>query len=266
MNGQFDFGEITPIKYFLGIGFVLACLFWVIDDDGLAWHLRFLQWQFQVLLPIIILIFTQLALDKIDAFRRLNSWVKLIISGLIGCIIFVPFALQLDIWLGNESLEARSYSTALLQELFAIALPITASWCAINAPWVMGFKIVRAGSQEQTITSEKVNKDDDNSVKAKFLQLVPDNIRGDVIYLKSELHYLKVQTTKGKALILYNLKDAIAELPTDSGLQTHRSYWVTKKYIQSFTKKGREGILTLEKRPEVPVSRARVETVKALVN
>jgi DNA-binding LytR/AlgR family response regulator len=47
-----------------------------------------------------------------------------------------------------------------------------------------------------------------------------------------------VVTLKGQMLILHNLKDANSELPVDLiGIQTHRSFWVNIKYIDSIIEK-----------------------------
>ena len=93
------------------------------------------------------------------------------------------------------------------------------------------------------------------------MQQLDDSIRGQLLYLKAELHYLLVVTDKGKALLLYNLKDAIDELSGVVGMQVHRSWWVAADAVQSMQRNGRQGELALKGGQVVPVSRNRVKAV-----
>ena len=83
--------------------------------------------------------------------------------------------------------------------------------------------------------------------------------------LKAELHYLEVITDKGKALILYNLKDAMSELDHLDGFQPHRSFWVSAKHVERFEPKGRQGVLHLEGGLKVPVSRRRMNDIRETI-
>jgi DNA-binding LytR/AlgR family response regulator len=97
----------------------------------------------------------------------------------------------------------------------------------------------------------------------EFLAKFSYKIGIDIIYLMSELHYIRVVTLKGEMLILYNLKDAISELPVDLiGIQIHRSFWVNLKYIEKIIKKKLQNILILSNGKSVPVSRRRLSLVK----
>ena len=79
--------------------------------------------------------------------------------------------------------------------------------------------------------------------------------------LKSELHYLQVVTDQGSSLILYNLGDAIDQLPRPIGVTVHRSYWVAMDAIEKLEKRGRQGELSLRNGQRVPVSRNRMAEV-----
>ena len=80
--------------------------------------------------------------------------------------------------------------------------------------------------------------------------------------LKSELHYLQVVTDSGSALILYNLSDAVAQMPPALGMTVHRSYWVAFDAIEAFNRRGRQGELRLVNGERVPVSRNRLAEVE----
>jgi len=135
------------------------------------------------------------------------------------------------------------------------------SWIAINAPWLLGFQLTRSeknyeveSGDSPTFTQQGPNPE--------FYNLLPENIQGELIYLKAELHYLKVVTVNGSALILFNLKDAILQLNKIQGFKTHRSFWVAKSHIKNFSKTGRQGKLQTSNDEEIPVSRNRLKLIQ----
>lgn len=73
----------------------------------------------------------------------------------------------------------------------------------------------------------------------------------DLMYIKSEDHYLNVFGTDGKShLVRGKLSQIILELPPNF-VKCHRSYIVNTNYIQSVS----QGSLTLKNKEEIPVSR-----------
>lgn len=95
------------------------------------------------------------------------------------------------------------------------------------------------------------------------MTLVPEEKQGELLFLKSELHYLQVVTERGTTLILYNLSDAILQIPAEVGMSIHRSYWVSFNAIKQLTRKGRQGTLHLKDGQTLPVSRNRLKDVSA---
>ena len=73
--------------------------------------------------------------------------------------------------------------------------------------------------------------------------------------------YLRVVTDRGSALILYNLGDAVRQMPGDIGMLVHRSYWVALESIEQLVRRGRQGELRLADGSRVPVSRNRLAEV-----
>ena len=68
-------------------------------------------------------------------------------------------------------------------------------------------------------------------------------------------------TDRGSALILYNLGDAVRQIPGDSGMLVHRSYWVAIESIEQLVRHGRQGELRLADGSLAPVSRNRLAEV-----
>lgn len=89
-----------------------------------------------------------------------------------------------------------------------------------------------------------------------FLERLPLRLRGAELYaVQAEDHYLRLHTSRGSALILMRLADAVEELEGVEGAQTHRSWWVAKEaVIDAMYGRGRAE-LTLKGGARVPVSR-----------
>ena len=292
MNGQFPIGTISPWRYFASIGFFLACLLSISDDDNvLPYWLNFVVWQVQVFSCLSFFIVTHTLMKGVLA--RQNDIVKLAISSVIAVTIYVPFSLLRDVYIEQET----TYTLyALFEEWQNMAPVALISWVAINLPWLSGFQIKRteknpSQSKEKyqaidNVANKNINKTiepltinpepaepavepQDNSATPPdhdFLKIAKiDNI-DSLICLKAELHYLKVVTEQEQHLILYNLKDAIEALSNiDKKLsegQTHRSYWVNSNHAEKLLRKNREGELVLSNQDKVPVSRANMKKVK----
>jgi DNA-binding LytR/AlgR family response regulator len=67
-------------------------------------------------------------------------------------------------------------------------------------------------------------------------------------------------------MFLYNLKDAIEELPSDAGVQIHRSHWVSRDHLKDLTKRNGSFEATLSNGKRLPVSRRKYAEVKDLVS
>lgn len=112
-------------------------------------------------------------------------------------------------------------------------------------------------------TKDKVELSD---VSANDIKLQVDhNLIGELIYLKSELHYLLVVGTAGKDLILYNLRDAIEDIPVDMGARVHRCYWVNYSPIRKVIKTGRQAQIVMSNAAKIPVSRNNIEAFKQYI-
>jgi hypothetical protein len=195
---------------------------------------------------------------------RKRTVVPLVISGLVGGFLFSFPAVTIDIVFQNEAIPPSQSTlfSSWLNELQAVILPVCITWVAINTPWVLGLRLID-GSSEQNVNPQGSISLELHS-RPSFAQLVDSRVWGDLLYLKSEMQYLKVVTVKGQDLILYSLRDAISELPETAGLQVHRSYWVAYSSIKSFRNKGRQGVLGLADHTEIPVSRTNVNRVQSI--
>lgn len=264
---SFELGDIAPAKYFAGVAVLLAFLFSLVANNEDAPYLtNLLQWLFQSIVPMTLMVLSFKLVLSATIFNQLNPWIRLFFAGCAGALLFVPLALLLDLWLGHDPVPTSGMAVlcALVDEAAGVMPPVVLCWLAINAPWVLGFKVVKT-QQPTEVQAELPQEQSDITSNAKrLLDLLPATKRGDILYLKSELHYLMVVTTAGQSLILFNLKDAIAICNSLDGFQPHRSYWVKKSAIRAFRKAGRAGVLVLSNGSEIPVSRNNVNEVASL--
>ena len=72
----------------------------------------------------------------------------------------------------------------------------------------------------------------------------------------------RLHTSLGEALILLRLADAVRELASVEGLQTHRSWWVAKQGLADVTRGDGRVTLKLKSGVEAPVSRTYQKAVK----
>lgn len=266
MNGTFRFGEVRPVDYFVTVALVSGIAFGLISStDGFVAHaISLTQWTLQTTLGIGLIVLAHRGLQQFAAFERLGPWQQLLLSGLTGAALFTPPALMIDLVFEGEPLPASFAAVLLtaLDEYTGAVVPMTVVWVAINAPFVMGFRFVHAPADPETAADAKEEATPD-AVMPAFMQLVDVRHRGTVIYMKAELHYVLVVTDVGKELILYSLRDAIAELNLD-GFQSHRSWWVNRRYVESFQREGRQGYLRLSTGERVPVARSQLQAAAAL--
>ncbi len=96
----------------------------------------------------------------------------------------------------------------------------------------------------------------------RLAQRLPVEIRGQVICLEMQDHYVRVHTDRGSAMLLLRLQDAIAELDVSAGRQVHRSWWVLDEAVESFDMVRRAGSIRLRNGLAVPVSRRYLQDVR----
>lgn len=266
MNGQINLGQLQPVKYFLSVAILIGLMFaFVAPDDTLAygWLVHAVHWQLQTVVPMFFAIAIHFLLSRFGLLRQLNPWATLFITGLLTGLLFAPIGLISDLSLTSEVIN-ESAGAALMDELIAIVPPIIVFWIAVNAPFILGWRVNKVAALGEEISgdsNQELLEDNKTNAAPAFIELIPEEKRGDIILLKSELHYLLVITEQGKSLILYSLKNAISELQNIEGIQPHRSYWVNRAYIVSINKNGREGEIIMDNGTKVPVSRARMREV-----
>ena len=81
------------------------------------------------------------------------------------------------------------------------------------------------------------------------------SLRGDLVALEAEDHYVRLHHPSGSTLILHRFSDAVAEVDSSAGLQVHRGWWVAKGAVAGTFMRGGKRWLKLSNGMEIPVSR-----------
>ena len=93
-------------------------------------------------------------------------------------------------------------------------------------------------------------------------RLKPEN-RAPVLHLTVADHYTEVTTSRGRELVLLRFSDALEELGDTPGLQVHRSHFVADAHVEKLLRADGRMAVVLKDGREIPVSRSRVEAVRA---
>lgn len=95
-----------------------------------------------------------------------------------------------------------------------------------------------------------------------LLDQLPAELGSEIIALEMEDHYVRVHTALGSALVLMRLRDAMALVGGQEGMQVHRSWWVARAAVEDAVRDGRNIRLRLARGIEAPVARAQVASLR----
>lgn len=88
----------------------------------------------------------------------------------------------------------------------------------------------------------------------RIVARVRPHLRGRLLALQADAHYVRVHTDRGTDLVLYRFGDAVAEMDAGAGAQVHRSWWVARDAVTGTDPERPE--LVLANGLRVPVSRS----------
>lgn len=234
-------------------GFVIAAIVGLLlnfvgalDTGGLPLLQRLAYWEILMLSGAMIGLGVSEAVEKWGRLRAKPS----LEMPLIAVLIALPLTFMV---VGTSSLffETPPPSPQALLVMFGITFFISLVMTALNYFIHWPGKVV-AG------TPQPIQAPQPEAITTRFADRLPLSVRAaKIIALEAEDHYLRVHLEGGQStLILMRLSDAIAELPADTGAQTHRSWWVAKDAVRGVTKSDGRATLALDAQLEAPVSRS----------
>ena len=95
-----------------------------------------------------------------------------------------------------------------------------------------------------------------------LLVRLPVELRGPLVRMSMQDHYVEVETTRGSTLILLRLADAIRETEGVAGVQIHRSHWVAIDGVERVHRSGGKIFIETRSGVRLPVSRTYLSAVR----
>jgi hypothetical protein len=232
----------------IGIGVVMAIIA-PLQTDQIGLLPRLAYWQ------ILMLSGATLGLgitELVERWGRLHRWPWLEVP-LIGTLIALPLTM---IVMGTGAMFFGVNASGIFRFSYNFGITALIS-IAITA---LGHAINGNKDREPQIMSSAVPVTETAAPmqQNRFTERLPLPVRSlPITALQAEDHYLRVHFAGGQStLILMRLSDAIAELPSDKGAQTHRSWWVSKDAVCNVVKGDGRATLTVGNGIEAPVSRS----------
>ncbi len=254
---------------YYGTGMVILILVFTALDpsasEGLGILDRALFWTAHIGSGLLILILCQSALSRTRLFENQPIWVRVVMAGALGALVFTPAALALDQIFPDFDPDPEEGTLGLLGmmvgEFSNFLVPFTGSWLLLNTPKLMEATQAQlpAGDGEVEIAQEA--SDTPSSLSPvrddTFLSRIPARLGREIVALSAELHYLRVHTALGEALILYSFGQAVADMENiaTAGMRVHRSHWVALDHVAALEKQGERLVCVLPGSLRFPVSR-----------
>jgi DNA-binding LytR/AlgR family response regulator len=151
-------------------------------------------------------------------------------------------------WALVQIRPGRVITAANLPMLFLSVLAVQAI-IVMLAAWVTVRAVESAHSASAAATG--------GHVRGRLAQA----LRGDLIALEAEDHYVRLHHRSGSTLILHRFSDALAEIDPAAGLQVHRGWWVADAAVTGTFVRGGKRWLKMNNDLEIPVSRPHLRRV-----
>jgi len=228
------------------------------SSEGLGTLNALVFWFAHVGCGLAVLAWTQQALGWIPRFGTLASGAQVIIGGMIGAIVFIPVAFGLDL-LFQPPVTSDDVSAGAVYEIWnefkQIVVPFVLFWLLVNAPTLV-----------QLNRDQNVGEDGSAEISAdrtaEFWQKVPKSLGRDLIAISAELHYLRVHTAVGDALILFAFGRVVELLDGPDTCQIHRSHWVRLPHVTDIVTGKGTMTCVLDNGLTFPVSRSHRKALK----
>lgn len=203
------------------------------------------------------------------AMHLLQPWkprpLIILLSGhTISCLITLPYIS----WLIGAFASQWPESGLEVQPTSLLAASYWAYWLRAGAVWLgtnylfdrlLGlpryrYDAISPGAARDAAESDAAVAASSGNRPA-FLERVPAAVSlPEVIAVKAEQHYIRVITPTRSYLVLHRFSDALCELPSNDGLQLHRSWWVRRDAIRRVRQNSRKMSVILQTGEEIPVS------------
>jgi hypothetical protein len=237
-------------------------------SDGFGLPARLVFWLAHVSSALFLFELAQIYLGRIALFERLKPLALIMLVGVMGAFLFAIFnLLVLDrvVFLTGGLMDPEPVSFyGLMEELRDSGTKSVLFWVLLNSPRL----IIIAQQTDMDVVDQQPRPDvdpvladaTDRSAEVggpllDLLSRLPRRIGTDIVAISADLHYLRVYTTAGEALILMSIGRAVEALSVIQGQRVHRSHWVALDHVLSLESDGDRVLCRLKTGLELPVSR-----------
>jgi hypothetical protein len=244
-------------------------------SSGLGLTARIVFWLAHVASALLLFELAQISLGRIAMFERLPPLLLVMAVGVVGAILFSVFNLLLldrIAFLVGDPTDLEPISIpGLIQELRDSGATSVLFWVLLNSPRLIMIAQQKdadgadASSTEVTSTQTDAANAPTRSSRPllDLLSRLPRRIGTDIVAISAELHYLRVRTRTGEALILMSFGRAVEALGVIPGHVIHRSHWIALAHVSALESEGNRVICRLDTGLELPVSRTHRARLRA---
>jgi hypothetical protein len=243
-------------------------------SSGLGLLARIVFWLAHVASALILFELAQIGLGRIATFGRLPPLLLVTAVGVVGALLFSIFNLLfLDriAFLVSDATAPEPVSfPGLFQELRDSGATSVLFWVLLNSPRLIMISQQRDKAADPTSAQINTTAPDAANAPPKaneplfdLLSRLPRRIGTDIVGISAELHYLRVYTSIGEALILMSFGRAVEALGVVSGQTIHRSHWIALAHVASIESVGDRVNCRMDTGLELPVSRTYRATLRA---
>lgn len=176
---------------------------------------------------------------------RMEIWLLVAINVLLSAVVFSFFQPLAESILTQG--EVLQFSDLFSKMLIFYAIAVSYLQSRINSQVCLNCFIKRHDAKS-------------------LLNFMPASKRGTLISFTAQDHYVEIVTTKGKHLQRMSMKNAMALVPKQQGLQVHRSHWVAYQAILAVELLADRHFLILRNGMKIPVSKAKLEAIEAYLS
>ncbi len=265
--------SITWPSYLLLVGAGIVLVFtWLGPEpsEGLGLIETAVFWALHVAPALVLLSMAQLAISKSETLAAKSALMQIVCGAILAALMFLPFAIGLDqlfAALYNVQTDEALNLPEVIEELVQIIVPFVCFWLLINAPNLVKLSEVRSERfADVNAADDLIASTPESKSYPEFWEKLPPRLGNTLVSLSAELHYTRVVTTTGNALILYPFGKAVASLDPDIGMQVHRSHWLSFDQIGVVQTIKGNLVCTMTTGWSVPVSRANRSEFRAAFN
>lgn len=247
-------------------------------SSGLGLSARVVFWLAHVAAALVLFELAQITLGRLAMFERLPPLLLVTAVGMVGALLFSIFNLLLldrISFLVGDRIDLEPISIAgLMQELRDSGAVSVLFWVLLNSPRLIMIAQQKdadePGAPQPTEVTSTTPDGADAPARASgplhdLLSRLPRRIGTDIVAISAELHYLRVYTRGGEALILMSFGRAVEALSVVPGQTIHRSHWIALAHVVALESDGSRIICRLDTGLELPVSRTYRARLRAAI-